>query len=130
MAYVPYVPPTSGGEDSHIYSCDSVVSVGSLVAISSSGSILVLANAATIEGRAVGVVTEKPTNNQAKISQFHVVEGLTGIIPKQTYFLHTISGIYTTTPPNTPNSFVQIIGEGLSTTALQVTIDPTEQTLN
>ena len=129
MAYAPYNPPSSGGDNSHIYTCDSLVQVGSLVAIGPS-SLLVLASSADLDGRTVGVVTEKPSQNQAKISQFYVLGNQTGIVPKQTYFLSTLSGTYSLNPPTSRDSITQIVGEGLSSTEIQITIDPTKVRIN
>ena len=124
MAFAPFNPPAHSGSD-YVYPCDSIVAVGSLVSISPSGT-LILANANSIDGRAIGIVTDKPSNTEALVSQFFVLEGLTGVVPKQDYFLSTISGTYSTTPPTSRNSIIQVIGEGLTASSIQVTIDPTQ----
>ena len=90
----------------------------SLVRINSSGeAVYAIADAAKdklARGISLGAVT---SGGYVEVVLFGVVDGLSGMTPGATYYLSTISGVITNTPPGGAD-LVQPIGFALSSTQL------------
>ena len=78
-----------------------------------------LAGAATNTGFACPIKTDSLT-----LANWTAVIGSTGLTSGALYFLSTVAGQMTTTPPVTPGQCVVVIGKAISTTTLELELTP------
>lgn len=103
--------------------CDSSVAVGDVVYADSSGTIR-SANAISIStSRVVGICTAKDTSTSCNVQTTGYTSTIfSGLIANTNYFLDTVSGQLTSTPPTGSNQVVIHIGRALNNTRLFIQI--------
>lgn len=108
------------------------LSAGMPVAVHSSGVGVVRASAADNQKNAVGLALLGAAPAMAEtvqvggpvtLSDWTAVTGTATLQARAIYYLSTIPGMLTTTPPETPGQVVQQVGMALSATTLGVEID-------
>lgn len=74
----------------------------------------------------VGYVTRLLSNNRCIINQFQLEKNLTGLTPKQRFFISpTDAGQITNIAPSDPDHVLQCVAEAKSETEILISIDPT-----
>jgi len=126
-------PPVSGGSFYNAENKDIVTVLrGQPVTVHSSGTGFVRANASDNTKHTVGLLDVDTnvgaSNNIITDGVFYMgdwtnVIGSATLAPKSDYFLDTVSGKLTTTPPIVPGQVSQPIGHSLSLTSLSVEIE-------
>ena len=99
-----------------VFSCDSSLSVGNVVA--QNGDSVIPANASS-NLPAIGIIAQKPTPEIAYVKTAGEVT-LSGLTPGEKYFLSEISGELNLTEPTTSGSFIQCLGFAKSSTIFVV----------
>ena len=104
---------------------------GMVVAKHSSGAGYILGNATNDQAKAVGIATVDAADNAAgtyqtdgiiDVTDWTQATGAATLATNGRYYLDTVAGKITTTPPTTAGNVVQYIGTALSTTALDISI--------
>jgi len=126
---------TGGGGGSTTFDATNkagaTVYAGMVVAKHSSGSGYVFANATDDLARAIGVATVDAADNAAgtyqtdgiiDINDWTNATGAATLATNGRYYLDTLNGKLTVTPPSSAGNVVQYIGTALSTTALDISI--------
>jgi len=117
-------PPTVGGEAGTevIYNCASGIKKGDVVYISGIDTVDLADNNNLTTVPCIGMVESKPSSTTCKVKNSGEIEGLAfSITPGQKYYLGTAGGV-TTTPPTASNTIVQIIGVGVKTGVMLMTL--------
>jgi len=109
-------------QNAKVYDCDASVQVAQAVYIDSEDHV-----APAVAGAggkpAKGVVLYKPSTTQAVIMSDGPVDGFTGLVPEEEYFLSMVTPGAVVTPAQPagpPGSFVQYIGTAATETVMQV----------
>ena len=113
---------------------DSVsLTIGAPLAVHTSGIGVIRANAtdnskhcvglATV-GVAVGAAETVLTAGPLTKADWTSVIGTTELVAKATYYLSASAGLLTNTPPSSGGNVVQAVGQAVSTTTLNIQIEP------
>jgi hypothetical protein len=133
----PQGAPGSNGTSSDVFTAQnkdiSTLTLGMPAAIHPSGTGLVIADASGTSKQAIGLVSigAAPTfaatvqiGGVITISDWTPIIGSTTLSAMSRYYLSTVPGKLTATAPSTPGQIVQVVGFSLSTTAMEIIIQP------
>ena len=88
-----------------------------------SNDVVDLAVATGISTAAIGIVISKPTTTTANVLYNGEVDGFTGLVAGDPYYLSETAGQITSVAPSATGHVVQIIGTAKDDTTLMVEID-------
>jgi hypothetical protein len=109
------------------------LAIGTVVATHAGGNGVVAANSTNDQLEAVGIATSVAANlatitiqtdGPLELADWSSVVGSTLLAAKSTYFLSTVSGQLTTTPPSSTGNTVQRVGYSVTPTILHISIEP------
>lgn len=105
------------------YTCPSGIAVRDAVYLSSSGACDKADADDATKQPLIGVVVSKPTAFTAVVQYHGEVGGYAGLIPGATYYLSTVPGQITSTPPSASGDIVQRIGFAKTASVLVLMVD-------
>jgi hypothetical protein len=108
-------------DDQTIYTCPSTTDIRDAVHIPSAGTVVIADKTITSNLPIIGLVVAKPTATSCIIQTLGFLEGFTGLVPGDTYYLHT-DGKITNTPTVTPGEALYVIGVAKSSSKLELRI--------
>jgi len=116
-------PPGAGGDAGTevAYSCATIIQKGDLVYISGNDTVDKADNTNLLTVPCIGMVDRKQSPTICIVKNAGEISGLSGIIPGQKYFVGT-NGDITTTPPSADGTIVQIIGVGVKSDTILMTL--------
>lgn len=106
-----------------LYNCTPEVMIGDLVYIKDDDLVDRASGEAEATAPAVGLVRSKPSSTQAIIVYGGEMNGFSGLMKAQTYYLSADPGQVTLVPPMDPGGVVQKIGFARSSTTLVLRMD-------
>lgn len=105
-------------------SCSISESVGDAVYLSAQNTVA-RANATTsVTAPVIGFIVEKPTASSCVVQTEGEFTYPSTLVAKTTYYLNTVSGAITSTPPSSTGNVIQELGTTLNTTKLLIKIRP------
>lgn len=108
--------------DQTVYSVDSSAEVGDFVHNTSATTVVLADKADTANLPILGVIVSKPTTTSCIIQTLGYLEGFTGLVPGEPYYLGT-AGKITITPTTTTGEALYLVGVAKSSTRLELRID-------
>lgn len=122
-----YAVRQGGGSNGIVLDCEEDVVVNDYVYLSATTE---KAGKAKADSRntmpAIGKVVRRLSNNRCLVVQFHLETNLTGLVPKQRFFISPlVAGKLTTEPPTSTNHVLQCVAEAKSSSEMLVSVDPT-----
>lgn len=104
---------------------------GNIVAVIANGTGVILANASNNNKNAIGIATTGvsvgnpevvQTNSSISLSDWTLITGSASLSPNTIYYLSTVSGMLSTTPPVSIGNIVQQVGRAINTMTLEIII--------
>jgi len=109
-----------------IIECEPAVEAKDYVYVTTDGKVGRAQSDSLLTMPAVGYVKKRLGNNKALVVQFDVEDGLSGLTPKQRFFISPDNpGKVTNIAPVATEHILQCVAEAKSTTMRMVHVDPT-----
>lgn len=105
------------------FACLGSVSVRDAVFHDASDHVTRANASSNVVAPCVGIVLFKPNPTTCVLVYKGEMSGFIGLIPTSTYYLDTVNGQITTTPPNAVGNVLQRVGWARNATTLVVEID-------
>ena len=108
-------------DDQTVYSCNVAVEVNDFVYLINDSTAALADKTQSANLPIIGAVVSKPTTTSCTIQTLGYLDGFTGLVPGDTYFLDT-AGDISNTPTTTTGEVLYVVGVAKSATRLELRI--------